>query len=170
MSSQAAAIASREVPTMTLHALWAAPGPARIPNPLFRFLSIHSKGTPLPQEQWGGPWEPGMEGCGALTAPRLWETHRKWQIQVLEGPGMGDSVGLCDPSASLGSPQHPTSDGSGKVDPSPIQEGCISSWDTAVGLAHNCCPFSPHPACGMLWRFLGGSLLTFSYKTCISYP
>lgn len=62
--------------------------------------------------------------------------------------GMSDPCGIWDP-ASPGSPQHPSSDGSREVDPSPLQEGWISSWDAAVGLAHNCCPFSPPPARGM---------------------
>lgn len=134
---------------MTLHALWAALGPAKIQNSLFRLLFIHSKGTPLPQEQWEGPQEPGGEGCEAFIASQSWETPRWWQIQEPGGLGMNNSVELWDP-ASLGSPQHPTSDGSRKVDSSPLQEGGISSWDTAVGLGHNCCPLSPRPACGML--------------------
>lgn len=58
---------------MTLHALWAAPGPAKIQNSLFRLLSIHSKGTPLPQEQWGRPQGPGREGCEASIGSQLWE-------------------------------------------------------------------------------------------------
>lgn len=90
---------------LTLHALWAASGPAKMQNFLFRFLSIHSKGTPPPQEHGSLAWRD--------VKPPLLCSEKP---QVVANPGARGSwhfVRLWDP-APLGSPQHPASVGAGR--------------------------------------------------------